>query len=122
MLVLKEFKFDAAHYLPSYNGKCEHLHGHTYKLVVKVEGYPDAEGMIMDFSLLKKVVQEKVLSRLDHSLLNDIIPNPSAELISIWVWKHLEEELAAPNRKLKEVEVWETATSGCVYGGETLDV
>ena len=54
MIVLKEFEFDAAHYLPSYNGKCEHLHGHTYKLVVKVDGRPDMEGMVLDFSLLKK--------------------------------------------------------------------
>ena len=52
MIVLKEFEFDAAHYLPSYNGKCEHLHGHTYKLVVKVDGRPDMEGMVLDFSLL----------------------------------------------------------------------
>ncbi len=57
MIVLKEFEFDAAHYLPSYNGKCEHLHGHTYKLVVKVDGRPDMEGMVLDFSLLKKIVQ-----------------------------------------------------------------
>ena len=35
MKVLKEFEFDAAHYLPSYNGKCEHLHGHTYRLVAE---------------------------------------------------------------------------------------
>ena len=47
MIVLKEFEFDAAHYLPSYNGKCEHLHGHTYKLVVKVDGVPDMEGMVL---------------------------------------------------------------------------
>ncbi len=47
MIVLKEFEFDAAHYLPSYNGKCEHLHGHTYKLVVKVDGRPDMEGMVL---------------------------------------------------------------------------
>lgn len=40
MIIIKEFDFDAAHYLPAYNGKCEHLHGHTYKLVVKVEGTP----------------------------------------------------------------------------------
>ena len=35
MIVLKEFEFDAAHYLPSYNGKCEHLHGHTYNPIWK---------------------------------------------------------------------------------------
>ena len=49
MLLIKEFEFDAAHYLPEYHGKCEKLHGHTYKLVVKLEGQPDAEGMVMDF-------------------------------------------------------------------------
>ena len=100
MIVLKEFEFDAAHYLPSYNGKCEHLHGHTYKLVVKVEGRPDMEGMVMDFSLLKKIVQMKVLRKLDHKLLNDVIPNPSAENIAIWVWDQLAKQLYTDNRRL----------------------
>lgn len=50
MICIKEFEFDAAHYLPNYHGKCEHLHGHTYKLVVKVEGHPDQEGMVLDLS------------------------------------------------------------------------
>ena len=53
MIIIKEFDFDAAHYLPAYNGKCEHLHGHTYKLVVKVEGTPDHEGMVIDFIKLR---------------------------------------------------------------------
>ena len=106
MIVLKEFEFDAAHYLPSYNGKCEHLHGHTYKLVVKVDGRPDMEGMVLDFTLLKKIV------------LNDVIPNPSAENIAIWVWNQLAKPLYGENRRLCEVEVWETRTSGCIYRGE----
>ena len=58
MIIIKEFDFDAAHYLPAYNGKCEHLHGHTYKLVVKVEGTPDHEGMVIDFIKLKNLVKE----------------------------------------------------------------
>lgn len=118
MKVLKEFEFDAAHYLPSYNGKCEHLHGHTYRLVVLVEGRPDAEGMIMDFTKLKHTVQDLVLSRLDHHLLNDLLPNPSAENIAIWVWNKLAGPLSGPDRRLCEVQVWETRTSGCIYNGE----
>lgn len=118
MICLKEFEFDAAHYLPHYHGKCEHLHGHTYKLVVKIEGKPDQEGMIMDFIMLKRTVQELVLSKLDHACLNDILPQPSAENIAIWVWQQLEEKLSGPNYKLFEVEVWETKTSGIQYRGE----
>ena len=65
MFVLKEFEFDAAHYLPEYNGKCERLHGHTYKLVVKVEGTPDKEGMVIDFirgNVYKKCCRDPTIS------------------------------------------------------------
>ena len=118
MFVLKEFEFDAAHYLPEYNGKCERLHGHTYKLVVKVEGTPDKEGMVIDFIRLKNIVKEEVLSKLDHACLNDILKQPSAENISVWVWQRLQKMLQGPNSKLYEVEVWETNTSGCIYRGD----
>lgn len=40
MTIIKKFSFDAAHYLPSYEGKCERLHGHTYRLTVMLEGSP----------------------------------------------------------------------------------
>ena len=62
MFISREFKFDAAHFLPSYKGKCERLHGHTYKLRVKLEGEPDSEGMIVDFAEIKRVVSEKAPS------------------------------------------------------------
>ena len=118
MFVLKEFEFDAAHYLPEYNGKCERLHGHTYKLVVKVEGTPDKEGMVIDFIRLKNIVKEEVLSKLDHACLNDILKQPSAENISVWVWQRLQKMLQGPNYKLYELEHWETKTSGCIYRGD----
>lgn len=120
MIIIKEFDFDAAHYLPFYDGKCERLHGHTYKLVVKVEGVPDEEGMVIDFVKLKRLVQQEVLEQLDHHLLNDVIPVPSAENISVWVWQRLEKLLCCERFHLYEVEVWETRTSGCVYRGEEI--
>ncbi|MBP6333296.1 MAG: 6-carboxytetrahydropterin synthase, partial [Aminivibrio sp.] len=49
MLLRKEFTFDAAHNLVEYHGKCERLHGHTYRLAVVLKGSPDREGMIADF-------------------------------------------------------------------------
>ncbi len=118
MICIKEFEFDAAHYLPNYHGKCERLHGHTYKLVVKVEGSPDKEGMVLDFVQFKKTVNELVVDQLDHHLINDILPQPSAENIAIWVWQQLKKPLTGENYTLYEVEVWETKTSGIVYRGE----
>ena len=120
MIIIKKFSFDAAHYLPSYEGKCERLHGHTYLLNVKVDGTPDEEGMVFDFIKLKQIVNEKVIERFDHSCLNDFLPCPSAENIAVYVWKELEPLVATDHSRLSEVEVWETKTSGCVYRGEEI--
>ena len=118
MLLIKKFKFDSAHNLVKYHGKCEKLHGHTYTLVVILEGEPDEEGLIMDFSKLKKVVKEEILNVLDHSYINDVIEQPTAENIAIWVWKRLERRLKGPNRRLYEVQIWETEENGVIYRGE----
>ncbi len=111
MLLTKDFTFDAAHNLINYHGKCERLHGHTYKLRVVVEGTPDSEGMIIDFIELKAIVKEKILSRLDHSYINEIISQPSAENIALWIWDELEESVRRENCRLYEIHVWETADS-----------
>lgn len=118
MILIKKFEFDAAHHLTKYNGKCERPHGHTYKLVVKLEGTKNEEDMIFDFVLLKKIVNEKIISKFDHYDLNDIFENPSAENIAIYVWDALVDELRRENCRLYEVEIWETKTSGVVYRGE----
>lgn len=111
MLLSKDFKFDAAHNLVSYHGKCERLHGHTYRLRITLEGYPDSEGMIMDFIELKDIVKTHILSRLDHAYINDIITQPSAENIALWIWRELSERVRRDNCRLFEVSVWETETS-----------
>jgi 6-pyruvoyltetrahydropterin/6-carboxytetrahydropterin synthase len=120
MLLIKEFEFDSAHFLPNYNGKCEALHGHTYKLAVKLQGRPNRDGMIMDFVELKNTVTEKVIDVLDHSCLNDLIVQPSAENIAAWIWDRLRGSLHRDNCALYELELWETRTSGVVYRGEPL--
>jgi len=89
MLITKEFSFDSAHYLTDYYGKCEQMHGHTYWLKVTVEGKVQENGMVIDFALLKQIVKNRILNKLDHKMLNDIIPNPSAERIAIWIWNKL---------------------------------
>lgn len=117
MILIKEFEFDSAHNLIHYHGKCERLHGHTYKMVVKLEGTRDNEGMVFDFVELKKLVKQKVVDRFDHAYLNDIIEQPTAENIAAFVWQELVDEVKRDNCKLYEVEIWETKTSGIVYRG-----
>jgi 6-pyruvoyltetrahydropterin/6-carboxytetrahydropterin synthase len=118
MILVKEFTFDSAHNLINYNGKCEHLHGHTYKLVVKISGTPDTNGLLIDFVELKKIVNDEIIEVLDHKYLNEIIEQPTAENIAVWIWNHLKEKIRRPNARLYEIEVWETATSGVIYNGE----
>jgi 6-pyruvoyltetrahydropterin/6-carboxytetrahydropterin synthase len=112
LLVSKDFFFDAAHNLPRYAGKCEHLHGHTFRLRVTLQAPLDTwSGMAFDFMDLKRVVDERIVKVLDHAYVNEIIPNPSAEFIAIWVWRKL-----AP-LPLHEIKVWETPTSFVTYRG-----
>lgn len=120
MYLCREFKFDAAHNLINYHGKCERLHGHTYKLAVTLKGSPDSEGMVFDFVELKKAVNESVLSRLDHSYINDIIPQPTAEYIAEWIFRTLDAPLRRPNCELYSVRVWETADSSATVHREDI--
>lgn len=117
MKISKVFKFDAAHNLIKYHGKCESLHGHTYKLVVTMEGKLNEEGMIIDFACFKKIVEDNVLNLLDHSYLNNIIEQPTAENIALWIWEKLQEEMKTRGLKLIEVQVWETADNYVSYNG-----
>ena len=87
MKLRKEFTFDAAHNLIRYKGACERLHGHTYRLAVEIEGTVNDDDMIIDFCEVSSVVRERVLSKLDHAYLNDLLEQPTAENIALWVWK-----------------------------------
>lgn len=121
MFITKDFKFDAAHNLVHYHGKCERLHGHTYHMSVTLEGVPDEEGMIFDFVDMKSTVNNKILSRLDHAYINDIIPQPTAEYISMWIFRELDKDLSRANCRLYEIKLWETETSHVVCRREDVD-
>ena len=91
MYVSRKFTFDSAHYLTNYYGKCEKLHGHTYTLEVTLQGEVQSNGLVIDFVVLKRIVKKHVLEKLDHQLLNDVIENPSAELLVVWIWDQLKD-------------------------------
>jgi 6-pyruvoyltetrahydropterin/6-carboxytetrahydropterin synthase len=120
MFLKKSFTFDAAHRLDHYHGKCEALHGHTYRLQVTLQGKPDSEDMIMDFVQLKDLVKERVISRPDHAFLNEIIPQPTAENIAVWIWHQIDCKVQRENCSLFSVEVWETATSSVLVHREDI--
>ena len=71
----KEFNFEAAHSLEGYDGACREIHGHSYRLFVTIKGEPSCDsydpkqGMVMDFGLLKSIVNEQIVSRLDHAFI-----------------------------------------------------
>jgi 6-pyruvoyltetrahydropterin/6-carboxytetrahydropterin synthase len=73
--ITKQFGFEMSHALLNYDGLCRNIHGHSYKLQITVAGIPlqDAgnpkNGMVIDFSILKKIIQEQIISHLDHSLM-----------------------------------------------------
>lgn len=73
--ITREFTFEMAHVLDCYDGPCRNVHGHSYRLYVTVSGTPlrngsdPKNGMVIDFSDLKRIVSEKIISLFDHALV-----------------------------------------------------
>ncbi|MGQ9546556.1 MAG: 6-carboxytetrahydropterin synthase QueD [Dehalococcoidia bacterium] len=114
-----EEHFDAAHYLPNYQGKCEKLHGHRFKVMVRFEAARlNESGLAYDFAQLKQHVRE-VLAQFDHTCLNDVPPfdkiGPSCENIAATIYDALQARFAKSPVKLVNVEVWESPTTGVAY-------
>ena len=114
MQIRKHFRFEAAHVLPFHPGKCARMHGHSYRLEVAIRGPIQSEGpargMIEDFDTIKQIVRREVVDVLDHQTLNDLIENPTAEHIVMWIWHRVAPHL----RGLDELVLWETANSSAV--------
>ena len=119
MIIYKEFHFDSAHFLPLVpdGHKCKHVHGHTYKLILKFEGEINEKmGWLIDFAEIKAVVSP-IIKLVDHKLLNDItgLENPTCERLAMWFWDMISPEIS----QLSQVELRETTTSGAIYTGPT---
>ena len=126
-----EADFSAAHFLRDYNGKCENLHGHNYKVYAHVRGSQLNEGgMLLDFTKLKAALRA-VCKELDHTNLNDFdyfMQNPSAERIAMFIYEGIvsrlkEDGIDVKNPlvgqpKLCTIDVFETDTSRARYIAE----
>ncbi len=112
-------QFAAAHQLREFGGKCEHMHGHNWKMEVFVRGENLGDnGLLIDFHEVKAATN-RVLERLDHKLLNEVKPfdriNPSSENIARHVFESLSRELDNDAVKISRVTAWESDTACATY-------
>jgi 6-pyruvoyltetrahydropterin/6-carboxytetrahydropterin synthase len=134
LYVTRRERFSAAHRMfnPGFTdeenlrvfGPCSNpnWHGHNYILEVMVAGEPDPEtGFVIDIHLLKKIIRENVIYKVDHKNLNldtDFMKGilPSAENIAVAIWKQLAAKI--PSGKLYSVKLYETENNYFEYKGE----
>ena len=147
LTVSKTFRFEAAHVLPGYVGNCSRIHGHSYKFTVTLGGELQEVGsnsqMIMDFSELKRIVQDRIISQLDHMFLSAnrlelpvhlfetfriwgdfarsvvVLPiaRTTAEELVRWIFTTLSKDLSNTPTYLVSVTLWETEDSSATYTG-----
>jgi 6-pyruvoyltetrahydropterin/6-carboxytetrahydropterin synthase len=115
--IFREFTFEAAHRLPNVpeGHKCARLHGHSYRVEVRVAGEVGAEtGWVLDFADISATFKP-LHALLDHHYLNEVpgLENPTSEVLAKWIWDRLQPGLPG----LREIVVRETCTSGCSYRG-----
>ncbi|MBN1376140.1 MAG: 6-carboxytetrahydropterin synthase QueD [Dehalococcoidia bacterium] len=113
-----EDSFEAAHFLREYGGRCERLHGHRFKVVVRLKSAVlGSSGMAYDFTVLKEKVKE-LLAEYDHHCLNEVPPfdriNPTSESIAETIYQRLAPDFNE-NVLMDSVEVWESPGSCAVY-------
>jgi 6-pyruvoyltetrahydropterin/6-carboxytetrahydropterin synthase len=112
-------QFAAAHQLREFEGACEKLHGHNWKVEVYVTGKKlEKNGLLIDFRMIKDATK-RVLDRLDHKFLNELEPftslNPSSENIACHIFKSLSRELDDDTVKITKVTAWESDSACASY-------
>jgi len=114
-----ERSFSAAHNLRGYEGCCENLHGHNWRVeaVVRAETL-DHIGLAIDFRALKQALDE-VLGNFDHRYLNEITPfdqlNPSCENLARVIHERLAAAINNERVCVARVRVWESEGSNATY-------
>ena len=134
--VTKQFGFEMSHALLNYDGLCRSIHGHSYKLQITVAGEPmhapgsPKDGMVIDFSILKKLIQEQIVRHLDHSLMinekadleklnalgqmyerHQVVPfQPTSENMVVYIAEKVK-ALLPEHLELFSVRLYETANS-----------
>lgn len=113
----KTFRFEAAHWLPTFpeGHKCRRMHGHSFSVDIEVSGAVNPErGYLIDYGQIA-AAWAPLDGALDHHVLNEIegLENPTSEVLAKWIWDHLKTALPM----MSAVTVHETCTSTCRYCG-----
>ena len=116
--LFSRFTLESARRLPRLapDHPCARLHGHSFQIELRVAGPLDPDlGWIIDFADIQ-AAWRPVHAALDHRCLNDVpgLENPTSEHLARWLWQRLKPVLPG----LSQVQVMETAQSGCIYRGE----
>ncbi len=103
-------RFSSAHFIENYKGKCEKMHGHTFKIEVHFEvDKLDNSGIAIDFAIIKEYLKS-ILP--DHEVLNEIYDfSPSAENLSEFFYNKIRESFP-----VSRVIIWESETAAASYG------
>ncbi|MEO0096051.1 MAG: 6-carboxytetrahydropterin synthase QueD [candidate division WOR-3 bacterium] len=107
--------FSAAHRVKGYKGDCAGMHGHTYRVEVRVGvGKLDKLGMAIDFRRVKKTLKN-ILAKLDHKNLNNLAffkkHNATAEWIAVYIYQEVKKKI----KNTKSVTVWEGLENSVTY-------
>jgi len=119
MKIYRTYTLHSARFIPTLDSShpCSKMHGHTFKIIIELNGpINNKTGFVMDFYDLDDIVQNKIIKKIDHQILNDIegLKNPSSEHLSIWVWKNLIDSVPL----LSQVIISEEHGTGVKYTGE----
>ena len=127
--VSKELKFCFGHRLMDYDGKCRNLHGHNARVVVTVAGKLDSNGMVRDFSAMRREIGDWIDATLDHKMIlheaDPFVPmlrqlgdpvltlpvHPTTENLAKFIFDHVKRT----GYPVVEVTLWETPTSTATY-------
>lgn len=114
MLIKLIRSFSSAHRLPHYDGPCHQLHGHTWKAVFVIEGPVRPDGMVCDFKVIKKLLDDNLP---DHQFLNDQVENPTAENLAQFLFQKTGRALKEQGLTLKTLEIWESDNAAAIVEG-----
>jgi len=116
--LIVESEFSAAHRLREYDGACEQLHGHNWRVEIALASEAlNGLGMAMDFRDVKSILS-KAINRFDHVYLNDLPAfkeqNPTTENLARFVFEQCSREVPE-GVKVRYVTVWESPRCGARY-------